>query len=278
MRVIDAFIFYNEIDLLKIRLELLYDHVDLFLICEANCTFSGNKKQYNFIAHEHEFSKWEKKIVYIKYEPDLNRLDFSHKDTSFNPNSAPWQIEAGQRNFLSSYLNTLDDNDIAIISDVDEIWGPELSSLFRDKNIKIEKARLEMSFHYYYLNCRGVGVNNSKWYHAFFTKISYIKLNPDISFIRSHEEIPHIIKNAGWHFSYLGGADNISLKIESFSHQELNTPEINNKSHLEKCIHLGIDYLNRPGHEWAFSPIDFYPSRLANLMRLNPHLIRTNLL
>ena len=42
--IIDAFIFNNEIDILKARLEYLENHVDYFVIVESNNTFTGKSK------------------------------------------------------------------------------------------------------------------------------------------------------------------------------------------------------------------------------------------
>jgi len=55
MKIIDAFPFFNEIDTLKIRLSLLYEKVDIFVICESNITYSGLSKSYNFLEHKGEF-------------------------------------------------------------------------------------------------------------------------------------------------------------------------------------------------------------------------------
>jgi beta-1,4-mannosyl-glycoprotein beta-1,4-N-acetylglucosaminyltransferase len=263
MKIIDAFTFFNEIDTLKIRLSLLYKKVDAFVICESNVTHSGQTKKYNFLEHRNEFIPWMDKITFIRYEPDISKLDFSIKDSEYNPSSASWQIEIGQRNFLSSVLVTQNPVDLAIVSDVDEIWNPNLSDFLRSGQIHYEAARLEMQFHYYHLNCIGVGRGNSKWTHPYFAKIDYINSNNNLSNIRTEVHLP-AIGNAGWHFSYLGGAEKVSDKINAFAHQETNTAEINNLIHLKRCINLGIDHLNRPEYEWAFRPIDCYPEALRN--------------
>ena len=276
MKIIDAFIFYNEFDILKIRLSLLYEKVDSFVICESNITHSGHPKKYNFIEHQNEFSPFLDKITFLRYEPDTSSLDFSSKDVEYNPDSASWIIETGQRNFLASALTTFDPEDVAIVCDVDEIWNPELSNSLKSSEILLESARLEMEMHYYYMNCFGISQNDRKWTRPFFSKIAQIILNPNLSEIRIKAGLP-IIKNSGWHFSYLGGAKKISEKISSFAHQETNTSDINNLKHLERCIHLGVDHLNRPGYEWAFRPIDYYPEALKNEMKKFPHLLRSSL-
>jgi beta-1,4-mannosyl-glycoprotein beta-1,4-N-acetylglucosaminyltransferase len=277
MKIIDAFTFFNEIDTLKIRFSLLYEKVDTFVICESNVTHSGHPKKYNFLEHKNEFIPWMDKITFLQYEPDISQLDISKNDSECNPSSASWQIEIGQRNFLSSVLVTQNPADIAIISDVDEIWNPSFSDFIRSGKIRHEAARLEMQLHYYHLNCVGIGRGNSKWTHPYFAKIDYINSNKNLSKIRTEALLPEI-GNAGWHFSYLGGAEKVSDKISAFAHQETNTAEINNLIHLKRCINLGIDHLNRPDHEWAFRPIDYYPEALRNEMKKYPHLIKSSLI
>lgn len=274
MKIIDAFTFFDEIDTLKIRLGLLYEKVDIFVICESNITHSGLKKNYNFLDHQEEFSQWMDKIVFIKFEPDISNLDFSKKDSSYNPSSATWLIETEQRNCLSRFFSTQEPCDIAIVCDIDEIWNPDLADHLRLGKIDFEAGRLEMQFHYYHLNCIGVGENNSLWRLPFFAKMSYLNLNSNLSQIRLEADLP-IVGYAGWHFSYLGGAKKVSDKINAFAHQETNTREINNLEHLERCINLGIDHLNRSGFEWAFRPINFYPEKLRNEMKKFPYLIKS---
>jgi beta-1,4-mannosyl-glycoprotein beta-1,4-N-acetylglucosaminyltransferase len=277
MKIIDAFIFFNEIDTLKIRLSLLYEKVHQFVICESNITHSGQSKKYNFLEHKNEFLPWLDKITFLKYEPDISNLDFTKKDEVYNPSSASWQIEEGQRNFLSTFISAQDHNDYAIVCDVDEVWNPNFADFLRSETINLEVGKLELSFHYYYLNCVGVGQNNKIWTQAFFAKVSYIQANPNLSKIRVNLNIPSIT-NAGWHFSYLGGAEKISEKINAFAHQETNTAEINNLKYLEHCISLGIDHLGRPDHEWAFHPVGYYPPEIKAEMEKFPHLIKKSLI
>ena len=278
MKIIDAFPFFNEIEILKIRLSMLYDKVDTFVICESNITHSGIHKPYNFLEFKNELTLWSDKIVFLKYEPDTSNLDFSKKITFFNPKSAAWIVENSQRNFLSTFLTTQHPNDVAVVCDVDEIWNPSVAEIIRTEQSHVKAARLEMQFHYYHLNCIGIGQNNSKWTHPFFAKVSYIKSNQDLTQIRVKTRRLPVIKNAGWHFSYIGNANKVSEKINAFSHQETNTPEINNLQHLARCISLGIDHLNRPDHEFAFRPIDYYPEVLRKEMKKYPHLIKSSLI
>ena len=78
-------------------------------------------------------------------------------------------------------------------------------------------------------------------------------------------------------FLNLGGANKIGSKFNAFAHQELNTSNINNIEHINKCISLGIDIFGREGHEYAFHPINFYPPVLSEIMRQYPKFLRHNL-
>lgn len=276
MKILDAFTFFNEVELLRIRLEMLYDKVDHFIISEANVTFTGKPKDYNFLRHGKEFAEFNDKIIYLQYEPDLSGLDFSSKDTSYNPSSAPWIVERGQRDLLYSAINTFDGEDFAFICDLDEIWNPDLAGPLKMQFNEHDLLRLEMELHYYFMNCVGTGSANSKWRHPFVAKVQYLNSNPNLSALRIGAQAP-AIQNSGWHFSYLGGAKKISEKLDAYSHQETNTAEINNLKHLQECVSLGIDHVGREDHEWAFKPLGRYPEKLRNIMRKYPNLIKSSL-
>lgn len=276
MKIIDCCILFNEIEVLKIRLSMLYDYVTTFVVCESNITHSGMHKEYNFSKFQEELKPWLDKIVFLKYEPDISGLDFSFLKAHDDKSSAHWQLENGQRNFISTYLLTQNDEDFAVICDVDEIWHPRLSQYLLSGELNLDQARLEMDFHYYFMNCIGIGKENSKWAMPFFSKISLIRNDVDLSRIRSKVKMPSI-ENCGWHFSYLGGVDAIISKLNSFAHQEVNTPEINNAEHLLNCILTGRDYLDRPGYKWAFHPVEYYSPELVKIMLHYPEFVRWDL-
>ena len=264
MKVIDSFIFFNEIELLKIRLDLLYDSVDHFVICESDTTFTGKPKELNFLRMQHEFTPWLDKIIYTV-----------HRAAGAAAASA-WDVEVAQRNHIASELLKFDDDDVAMLTDVDEIWDPEVvAPLARHPGLP-GGVRLLMKFHYFYLNCRGVGPANTQWLYPFCARISTIRSNPDLHQLRTSGEMP-ALNHAGWHFSYLGGAQKFVEKLDAFSHQELNTEEFRNLARIESSMRLGKDPFGRPDHEWAFHPVDYYPARLAGLMRRNASLVRHEL-
>lgn len=181
MKIVDAFTFFNEIELLKIRLELLYDHVDAFCICEGRYTFTGNKKPYYVELYQEDLTPWLDKIIYLKFEPDITGLDFSKKDSSFNPNSPAWHMERAQRNSLAEVCSNLSGTDVLIVSDLDELPNPLVINRIRTASPALAKSRLEMQMHYYFMNCVGTGAMNSKWHKAFFASVDEIKKNRILS-------------------------------------------------------------------------------------------------
>ena len=114
-RIFDCFIFYNEIELLKYRFELLKDVVDTFIIVEANITFSGKPKEMYF----KNFGV--KNIIY-------KVVDLPFKNPT---NEQVWENEKFQRNFMETCLKDILDDDIVIFSDVDEIPDPETLKMLK---------------------------------------------------------------------------------------------------------------------------------------------------
>ena len=268
VKIYDCFTFNNEIDLLKFRLEYLYEHVDKFVISEANITFSGNPKPFNFHERRAEFSRWNGKIEYLMFAPSTAGLKFE-KPVNFDPNNAAWKVEASQRDFLLTQVKSLSEGSLIVVTDVDEIWNPVTLRALKQANFFA--ARLEMSFHYFFMNCKGVGPGNSSWAYPFCILPSIMKKEEAAGFskLRTKAQLP-VIPNAGWHFSYLGGVQAAIEKIESFSHQELNKESIKSVQRIERCINLGLDPFDRPDHSWKFVDLNTFPADLSNLMLRYP--------
>ena len=273
LKIFDCFTFNNEINLLKFRLEFLYEHVEKFLISEANITFSGNPKPFNFLERRSDFSRWMSKIEYLPFTPTVADLNFE-KPESYDPNNAAWKVENTQRDFLFTPLSALNDDSLIIVTDVDEIWNPTALRVLKPSNFIA--ARLEMSFYYFFMNCKGVGPGNSSWAYPFCILPTVMKKEESAGFsrIRTKAQLP-LIPNAGWHFSYLGGVQAIIEKIESFSHQELNNEKTKNSVNIEKCIRLGIDPFDRRDHSWKFINVNSFPMEISKLMQQYPEFVNT---
>jgi beta-1,4-mannosyl-glycoprotein beta-1,4-N-acetylglucosaminyltransferase len=226
-KLIDCFTFYNELEMLELRLTEIYDVVDKFLIIEADKTFKGDNKRFIFEENKWRFTKFLDKIIHIKIIiPDY--LDNA------------WDREKFQRN---SFMNTLyslnlGNDDLVVITDVDEIPNPSVLSYIKSYNTKgLYKLEMDM----YFANLYNKYTAN-KWYHPKIVDWETLKS-------RTPEECRLNFncqwwENAGWHFSYFGGTDMIVNKLDSFSHQEYNKPEYKNKETIKERVEKGLDILS----------------------------------
>jgi len=223
VKVIDTFIFFNEFDILKIRLEELYDVVDKFIIVESNYTHSGKKKPLYFQENKNKFSKYLDKIEYGLYIPSEKSLEYKN----------PWIIEAEQNNFVSNILRRIGANkeDIILSSDADEIPKKDVIDRYT-KNFKSGIVRLRLCMYYYYLN-----LYVDSWESSFICRYEDIlNRGEDICNIRRSACESGTMDNAGWHFSYIGGPYKIVEKIKSFTHQEYNRYPFTDIGYLICCL------------------------------------------
>jgi beta-1,4-mannosyl-glycoprotein beta-1,4-N-acetylglucosaminyltransferase len=146
MKIIDSFLFYNELDLLTYRLNLLNNIVDYFIIVESTHTFVGKEKSLFFNENKHLFEKFTNKIIHIIVD------DFPHKYPNINiATNDVWNNEIFQRNAISrgiNYIENLVEYDVIIISDLDEIPDPHTLDKIKKGSITVDINILEMDFYY----------------------------------------------------------------------------------------------------------------------------------
>lgn len=281
MAIYDCFTFFNEIELLELRLHLLNEVVDRFVIVELNKTHRGIDKEFNFEKNKQMFKEYENKILYLKIE-DVPIPEPTRQTSTFGISSSKrdWRIENFQRNCIACALKDCTPDDFIIISDLDEIPNPSLLKDFNLMNIFLfghvgigmknkVKATLqnlfmfpdfflhnnsfsdlientavvfEQDLFYYYLNCKSRG----KWYGSVITKYKNLK-KPQT--LRNLGKVLPRIKNGGWHFSYLGGIDRIKLKLNSIVEGE---PNLAMDVYIEDCLEKGVDIYGREGREFEY--------------------------
>jgi len=242
--IYDCFTFFNELDLLELRLGILDKFVDKFVISEATKTHSGEAKDLIFLRNRDRFKKFENKIVYI------NADEFPQFKNS-------WTYENYQRNALLKGLKDCSDNDIILISDLDEI--PNLESMPRVLKDGVVYCFLQDMYFYYVNNYKnnqivwegGTKATTYKTIASGLLNEKYVKYN-DISFpkinnqgvtltkIRLYRNLSYII-NGGWHLSYIGGVKAIQKKISAGGHQEFNNRHINSEEFIIACLAQGSD-------------------------------------
>lgn len=260
--IYDGFIFRDEIDLIEMRLEYLNDYVDVFVIVESNKTFTNQDKPFYFEQNIQRFEKWKHKIRYIQMSPNTDGLDFSKKDEKYNPNSAAWQIEYQQRDAIALGLYDLKDEDLVMVSDLDEFPDPK----------ELTKGHSDVCFnaqlYYYYVNMkatRGAFVEtfqSTRMCNGKLFKEKYLSSSQKIRNTRSSVSI----LNAGWHFSYLGGKETIKKKIKSFSHTEYNSERYYSDENIDKGLDTGKDLFDRGTVYKLVDPKQDLPSDLYNVV------------
>ena len=235
-KVYDCFIFFNELDVLEIRLNELYDHVDKFVLVESVETFRGNLKPLYYEENKQRFEKFADKIIHVIVNERRN-------------SGNPWHTEAYQRNQIMRGLKDCQPDDTILISDADEIPRatslPEIySSLYIEKKQYIQ---CEQPFYRYYLNARDY---IAYWTGTVGTTYEILCKHSPEALRNNRRGGYHTINNAGWHFTFMGGLEYVAKKLESFSHWEADVPE-------KKTLAFIYDYMRTYS---AIVPIDHtYP-------------------
>lgn len=255
--VIDCIPFFNELDILKLRLHILDPLVDRFVIEEATHTFSGLPKELCFEKNREMFEEFLPKITYLV-------VDNSPKEISTH------ERDKFQKNALAKALTDASDEDVLILSDVDEIPNPavlqELVKRFDPDKI----YHLAQRNFYCYLNMEEVsgnllsitgefpGVERRMWLG---TKVFAKKNIPESGIIDLREispEDPRSVRVAdgGWHFGYMGSCHEtdvsrrVGTKVVAAAHQEYNTEDV--LAEVKDRLILGEDIFGRNAvFQWA---------------------------
>jgi len=282
MKIIDAFTFYNNVDILKMRLALHYDFVDEFQICEADHTYSGRPKEFNLEKHLNEIKPWADKVNYIKYRADISGLDFSvqYKDEILNLANPAWIMEFRQRDELKKHIKNYSDDDVVIICDIDEFISHDVFRFLKTQRLGPEQLRLNMVMHHYYMNCIQPG---RIWTQPAIYKGSKFKEIDNLSFHRHCVGMCHWWPDAGWHFSNLGGYEALMDKMLSTSHTEFIINGVNEPEYIKSCMKYGMSPSIKKEEpslskcELAFVRLDAYPPYLREIMLNNRKYIVTDL-
>jgi len=255
--IYDCFNFFNEIDILDIRLNTLADVVDKFIIAEATVSHTNQPKPLNFLKHKQRFKKFKDKIIYtvIDDSPDV---------------TTPWIIINHQMSAATRDLKKLrpKPTDTILISSVDEIPKPERIIEWKDKPGK-HKVFLQTHSNYY-LNCIDYNdYGNWEGSRMFSYKDLQTYPTPYIArFTKPDVRIP----DGGWHFSWIGDIKYIRYKMESMAHQEYNNNEYNTPEHIRESIGQGKDFLKH-GFKFKIEPNESLPIYVQNNPDKFKHLL-----
>lgn len=244
--IYDCFTFFNELDLLEIRLNVLKDVVDRFVLVESDRTFTNRPKALVYESNKERFAAFADRIIHVVV-------------TDYPEYTSPWAYESIQRNHIADGLREARPEDVVLVSDVDEIPDPDkVRSFAAHPGVKVFDER----YFAYYLNFRNV--RQRRWWgtkmlsyadfcHCFDgVDVLYDEFLPQAlnagttaSKIRMRN-LPCSrggvmrLPDAGWHFTSLGGTQAVIEKLKSYSHQEHSHEE----GHFDPAV---IERLIREG-------------------------------
>lgn len=247
-KVYDCFLFSYNPDLLEIRLNILNDVVDKFVIVESPYGWNRNFKGMVFTKEENlkRFEKFLHKIEYVPFF-DMPSLHINPE----NPDEGPQKLEIFNRNTITRGLKDVSKNDIVLISDFDEIPDPEMIKKYKDSNTQNPWSFTLPSF-WYKLNCleleidrdishtimfRGRLLNHYTPQQLRFLRKAIISTEAFHDWTGGLQSNPlnnsgdildnlhldssnlEIIYHGGWHFSWSGNEELVNEKLNSYSHQ-----------------------------------------------------------
>jgi hypothetical protein len=243
MKIYDCSLFRNELDLLELRLNELYDHVDHFVVVESTHTFQGAPKELVLKNNWDKFAKWHDKIIHVVVDDMPNNGD-------------AWANDFHQRNAIARGLVNADDEDLVIICDGDEILRPEVIDDMRANPRNVYGFRtpyFNFKFNYMLTDnnesyCvwitagRKKYIGNPETFRAQRFHLTNLAYEYDDGQVKMYE-------HAGWHFTYMGDTEWIRTKLKSFAHTELNREDVLAQVNVDDMIERGV----------GFNPLDSRP-------------------
>ena len=218
--IVDAFMFYNELDVLEWRLKTLDPYVDVFVLVESDVTHIGTPKDLVFEQNKERYTHWLPKIRHV-----------IAKDMPVNdPN--PWSREKHQRHCVLDGLGGIPDDALVMISDVDEI--PDMTKVGRPKQtVSCHMHMFEYSFKYTF--------TGEPWFGTVVTDAkAFRKLGPN--FFRDNRWRFPYIHSAGWHVSSFGDADHVYRKLKTYAHAKDPGRDHQTLENVEKMLSEGIHH------------------------------------
>jgi hypothetical protein len=240
-KVYDCFTFFNELDLLELRLTECYNHTDYFVIAESNKSFTGNSKPFNLEENWDRFKAFHDKIIYVKVEdmPD---------------GGSAWTREHHQRNALVRGLIDANDNDVIALTDCDELLRPRTLDILRSDNQHglwiCRHPMFYYKFNYLMIKPAAYHVNPMAILKKDLTSLQELR-NLMVSWAYRqpydfNDATVRTIQHSGWHFTYFGDTEQIDKKLLNFSHTEgqrlVGTYNIEDMISKRICWDAGVYY------------------------------------
>lgn len=234
-KVYDCFLFNDELDLLKFRLNYLNNNVDYFIIVESTHTHSGKEKPLYFQEYSHLFEEFDDKIVAVVIDgfPPAPEGEDEH-----------WFRENYHRNMIKKVISSMEprDKDLIMISDIDEL--PDRNGLnqvfyqINTENIKWGTCR-QLWLHWNY-EWREI----DDWPGTQVTKWEHLKTIEPQDMRNNRFDMSKVFRNdCGWHLSWFGPMEQLVNKLQSFAHQEI---KVTTAEELIELMEMGRGNVNQP--------------------------------
>jgi hypothetical protein len=276
MKIYDVFSFYNEFDVLEIRLKELWNTVDYFVLVESNTTFTGLPKEYFFENNKERFAPYLEKILHIKLDDSIEEqrrvLPGQIDDT--------WVREKYQRYIAYKELTDVAPEDLLIISDCDEIPRADMIEMIRDDENDYDRYIVYVAQFNYKINY--MKIQHPSSHPAIIVTRGRVFTNPqqerEYSFYWNAKPANTVsVHHGGWHFTYFGNEDHCLNKIKSFAHTEQNIGKIVNEYNIAWMIrnkygHEGIDSKHNERFEYVVVN-DYFPKCITENLEQWSHMI-----
>lgn len=266
MKIIDCFMYYDEDLVLDIRLNILNKYVSKFVICEANFNHNGTRRDLKFDIKK--FPKFKEKIIYLPLKHQPNNLRVLNEKDSHNIKNSKILDNAllrenFQRNFLQKEILKFHDEDVIIISDLDEI--PNLKNFVYKSKITL----FEQKMFFYKLNlvqdnfiwygsraCKKKNLITPQWLRNIKSK-KYPLWKFYILFSKKKYNNINFIKNGGWHFTNIKNPKEIDLKLKNYLHhleyEESGLNEMSIKKIISEKKIIYDHSVDKRGKKWNSS-------------------------
>ena len=267
MNVYDCFMYFDEDLLVDLRFNILNNYVSKFVITEATYTHNGTKKKLKFDINN--FKRFKNKIEYIVVDNEPpNILKINNNDSPEKKGQKlilnGYARDNYQRNRLADGIKKAEENDIIIVSDLDEI--PNLKNInFHNVSNKIIQFKQKMF--YYKLNlfypefdwfgskaCKKKYLISPQWLRNIKSK-RYSKFRLDLLFNKKKYSDIFYVLDGGWHFTCIRNAEELEYKLLNFAHHyeyEVSGLKIKNLEKLISEKRVMYDHnVDQAGYKWS---------------------------
>ena len=234
-KIIDCFLFYNELDMLEFRLTELNEHVDYFIILDSDFDFAGNKKDSMFESNKNRFDSWKEKIIRIDC-PELTIELFNQINTEKYPQYKNLSTDIINKDNIIFYMMIklietlpqleLDFEDIIMFSDIDEI--PDFTTLdLIDDYLLFNSIILRQKRFFWTTKYIDKDLSFGTSCHQ-YTRIARNPLVLDHFYkVKSNKKFSNnTFLDSGWHFSHFEDLGNLHKKLELINNREYSLKDL----------------------------------------------------